>query len=132
MDRAPLRPPAPRTLGIVALLAVLLGGLWLHARGRRLEVEHRAAAVAGAIAGRRTAVRCPGPIRRRLLYEINEGVVRFSADGRPADETHLSGRACDGLRTVLDDGPRLEAADRVAVWQATTWAGRLPDRYRAC
>ncbi len=190
MDRVRARLPSPRTLGILVLVAALPGGLWLHARSRRLEVERRAAAVASAIAARPVAVRCPGPIRRRLFYEINEGSVRFAADGRPADETRLSARACDGLRTVLDQAPRLdfaclatgcpdavqraaeavavltheavhlrgsmdegrteceararvldsarrlglraEAAARLQAWQATDWADRLPDRYRAC
>ena len=91
-----------RTQAIAVLVTVVVGGLWLHARARRLEVEHKAGAVATRIAGRDVRVICPGPIRRRILYEINDGSVMFDAHGRPANKTKLSAHTCDGLRRVLD------------------------------
>jgi hypothetical protein len=101
--RPPVRVVAPLIAGVL-VLAVL--GVRGHIR--RTEVEHHAADVAGAIAGHRVRVHCPGPIRRHLLYEITEGRVRFSADGVPAAETNLSGDVCAGLRRVLDRGAALD------------------------
>jgi hypothetical protein len=34
--------------------------------------------------------------------------VRFDGDGQPVDETQLSFRTCDGLRTVMDRGSGLD------------------------
>jgi hypothetical protein len=101
------RLPAPRTLGMVAVVLLPLFGLWLHGRIGRSHVEARAAAVASAIAGRPVAVRCPGPFKRHFFYETTEGSVRFDASGRPVDETDLSFRTCDGLQTAMDRGARL-------------------------
>lgn len=83
-------------------------GLWLNGHHKRNAVEQRAAQVAGQIAGRSVSVSCPGPIERRLLYEIHEGTVRFDADRRPADETNLSARTCAGLRRAFDEGPSID------------------------
>lgn len=115
MDGTP-RPPvhvvAPLLAGVL-LLAVL--GVRGHVR--RVEVEHRAADVASAIAGRDVRVHCPGVIRRHLFYEITEGRVRFSADGVPARETNLSAGACDGLRRVIDRGASLDL--QCLFWQCS-------------
>lgn len=100
--RTPVRVVAPLTAG--ALLLVVLG---VRGHIRRAEVERRAGQVAGAIAGHRVRVHCPGPIRSRLFYEITEGRVRFSAAGVPNPETNLSADACAGLRRVLDRGSSL-------------------------
>lgn len=94
-------------MAIGALVLVVPGVPWAHARAQRIAVQDRAAAVAGALTHRTIAVRCPGPIRRRIIYEIHEGQVWFDADGVPADETKLSATTCDGLRTVIDHGPAL-------------------------
>jgi len=102
VPRPPVRVVAPLLAG--ALLLCVLG---IRGHVRRLEVERRASTVASAIAGRRVKVDCPGPIRRRMFYEIIEGRVRFSADGVPDPETNLSGDACAGLRRVLDKGSAL-------------------------
>ena len=102
VPRPPVRIAAPLIAGV--LLLCVLG---VRGHIRRVEVEHRAAEVAGAIAGHRVKVNCPGPIRRRLFYEITEGRVRFSAAGVPDPETNLSGDACAGLRRVLDKGSSL-------------------------
>jgi hypothetical protein len=101
------RLPSPRAIAICVAIVAVPGVPWLHARSQRIAVEHRAAAVASEATGRGIRVRCPGPIRRRVLYEITEGSVRFDADGVPSDETRLSARTCDGLRTVIDDGATL-------------------------
>lgn len=102
------RLPAPRTVGMLALVLLPFFGLWLHGRIQRSHVEDRAAAVASVIAGRAVAVRCPGPFKRHFFYETTEGSVRFDADGRPVDETQLSFRTCDGLRTAMDRGAGLD------------------------
>lgn len=100
--------PSARSLVIAGAVLVALTGLWLHGRARRHEVERRAGVAASAIAGRSVHVHCPGPIHRRLMYEITEGSVRFSAGGRPSGETRLSAGACDGLRRAIDHGPGLD------------------------
>ena len=102
------RLPSPRTLAIGAAVLCVPGLPWMHARSERLEVEHRAAAVASALTHRTIAVHCPGPIRRRVMYEIHEGSVWFDADGVPADETKLSAATCDGIRSVIDRGAGLD------------------------
>jgi len=102
------RLPSPRALAIGALVLAVPGVPWMHARGERLKVEHRAATIASAMTNRTIKVHCPGPIRRRMMYEIHEGSVWFDADGVPVSETKLSASTCDGLRTVIDDGPTLD------------------------
>jgi hypothetical protein len=102
------RLPSPRTLAVGALVLAVAGVPWLHARSQRREVEHRAAVIASAMTNRTIEVHCPGPIRKRIMYEIHEGQVWFDADGVPADETKLSATTCDGLRTVIDHGATLD------------------------
>jgi hypothetical protein len=106
-DVAP-RLPSPRALAIGALALAVPGVPFAHARGQRLEVEHRAEVVADQMTNRSIHVRCPGPIRKRFMYEINEGSVMFDADGVPVNETRLSADTCSGLRKALDDGPTLQ------------------------
>jgi hypothetical protein len=101
------RLPSPRALAIGALVLAVPGVPWMHARGQRIKVEDRAAEIASAMTNRTIKVRCPGPIRRRMMYEIHEGSVWFDADGVPVDETKLSASTCDGLRTVIDHGAAL-------------------------
>ena len=92
---------------MVVVVLLPFFGLWLHGRIQRSHVEGKAAAVASMIAGRAVTVRCPGPFKRHFFYETTEGSVRFDAGGRPADETQLSFRTCDGLRTAMDRGAGL-------------------------
>jgi hypothetical protein len=92
---------------------------WLHFRSERLAVEHRAAAIAGALTNRTIAVHCPGPVRRHLFYEINEGSVMFDADGVPTDATNLSADTCDGLRTVIDRGAGLDLTCLTTTYDCT-------------
>jgi hypothetical protein len=110
--RPPVRVVAPLIAGLLALAV-----LGVRGHVRRIEVQHHAAAVAGAIAGHHVRVHCPGPIRRHLFYEITEGRVRFSAAGVPAAETNLSGDACEGLRRVLDRGASLDL--QCLYWQCS-------------
>jgi hypothetical protein len=103
-----LRLPSPRTLAIGVLVLAVPGVPWMHARGKRIEVEHRAGVIATVMTNRYIHVHCPGPIARRMMYEIHEGSVQFDADGVPVDETKLSANTCDGLRTVIEHGPALD------------------------
>ena len=102
------RLPAPRTLAITAAIVLPFAALWLHGHLKRNEVERIAASAASEISIRDVGVSCPGPIKRRVLHSINEGSVRFDAEGEPFDETNLSGRTCDGLRLALDAGADLD------------------------
>ena len=109
MDAQPRnRLPSTRALLIALAIAAPVLGLWLHGHSRRAQVERVAGEAASAVAGRTVSVNCPGPIRRRLFYEIHEGSVRFGSDGRPYDETTLSADPCDGLRRVLDRSAALD------------------------
>lgn len=109
LDVAP-RLPSARALIIAALVLAVPGVPYAYARSQRLEVEHRAATVASAMTNRSIHVRCPGPIRKRFMYEIHEGSVWFDADGVPVDETKLSAGTCDGLREALDHASALQLA----------------------
>jgi hypothetical protein len=104
------RLPSPRALLIAVLVLAVPGVPYAYAREKRIAVEDRAAAVASALTHRRIHVACPGPIRRRTMYEIHEGQVWFDADGVPADETKLSASTCDGLRIVIDHAATLDFA----------------------
>ncbi|WP_445148560.1 hypothetical protein [Baekduia sp. Peel2402] len=105
-----LRLPSARALLIGALALAVPGVPYAYARSQRLEVEHRAATVASAMTNRSIHVKCPGPIRKRFMYEIHEGSVWFDADGVPVSETKLSADTCDGLREALDHAPALQLA----------------------
>lgn len=102
--------PRPRTLLLTfaVLLAPLLWG-WGE-RARRVETQRRAGLAASLVAGRRVTVSCPGVLRRRFVFEVNHGTVRFGPDGRPADRTQLAGEACAGLRRLVEHGPALDLA----------------------
>ena len=63
-------------------------------------------------------MRCQGVLGALLDIGVNAGTVQFDADGRPADETHLTRDVCRGLRRFLDD-PRSRRLDCVR-------AGRVP------
>lgn len=103
-----LRLPSPRALLIGAIVLAVPGVPYAYARSQRLEVEHRAEAVAREMTNRPIHVQCPGPIRKRFMYEIHEGSVMFDADGVPTSATKLSAGTCDGLRDALEDGPTLQ------------------------
>ncbi len=92
---------------IAAAIVVPLAGFGLHLRAQRLHVEQRAGAAASQVAGRTVEVQCPGQLRRRFMTEIHDGEVQF-VDGRPADETKVTGRVCDGLARLLDRGVLLD------------------------
>jgi hypothetical protein len=94
----------------LAVAAILLGGptWWLAQRQDRVGNERRLSAIASAIAGRDVRVRCPGVRGRVFSWDTVEGSVRFSADGRPADETDLRTFACSEL-DALAEGRRTAA-----------------------
>lgn len=108
-DVCSVERPEPRTLAIAAAILVPLMGWGWHARSERLYVQDRAAAAASQVAGRPVRVHCPGQLKRRLTPALHDGEVRF-LDGRPADETTLTARVCDGLGRLLDRGAALELA----------------------
>ncbi len=99
--------PENRTLAICAAALVPLLSLGWYARSQRLDVQRRASAAASRIAGRPVRVHCPGLLKRTFLREINHGSVRFY-DGRPVDDTQLSGEACAGLGRLVGKGAALD------------------------
>ena len=96
-------PTTPLWLQIGAAV-VLLGALgwWALDRADRVGNEHRLAAIASQIAGRDVKVRCPGPLGRLLGQSTLEGSVRFSAGGRPANDTTLSTTTCAELDALAE------------------------------
>jgi hypothetical protein len=88
----------------LGLAAVLLGsfGWWAFDRADRLGNQHRLEAIASAIAGREVKVRCPGPLGRTFFHETLEGSVRFSAAGRPANDTQLRATSCAELDALAE------------------------------
>lgn len=101
--------PPPRTLAIAAAIVLPLAGFGWHLRAERLQVEQRASAAASQVAGRSVKVHCPGQLKRRFVKEIHDGEVMFT-DGRPADETNVTARVCDGIGRLLDKGAALDLA----------------------
>ena len=92
---------------LAAFMVLVVCGLGWHEREQRLHTQTLASLAASQIAGRPVSVRCPGVLKRTFLQEINHGTVKF-VDGRPVDETHLSGEACGGLRRLVAEGDRLD------------------------
>lgn len=104
----------PRTIAIAATVLLVLAGFGWHLRQTRLHIEQRAGAAASLVAGRPVRVHCPGQLKRRFMTEINDGEVQF-VDGRPADETQLTARVCDGLGRLLDKDAQLDQIGRAHV-----------------
>ena len=99
--------PENRTLAIIAAVLIPLLSFGWFVRAQRLAVERQASAAASRIAGRPVRVHCPGVLKRTFLQEINHGSVKFY-DGRPVDDTHLSGEACAGLGRLVSKGAALD------------------------
>jgi len=99
--------PETRTLVIAAAIVLPLAAFGWHLRAERIHIEQRASAAASMVAGRSVKVHCPGQLKRRFIKEIHDGEVMFSG-GRPADETNVTARVCDGIGRLLDKGAALD------------------------
>jgi hypothetical protein len=114
-------PAPPRTPLWVKLpvAVVLVAGIawWAHDRADRRGNEDRMSAVATQIAGRAVRVRCPGPIGRLFGWDIVEGSVAFSAEGKPADETKLRKLSCAELDALAEGerGRELACTERAQI-----------------
>ena len=116
MTRAHPSTPLWLKLTIAALVTAALAW-WIADRQDRRGNERRLGAIASEIAGREVRVSCPGPVGRLLGWDIVEGSVRFSADGKPADETKIREQSCAEL-DALAEGRReqeLECIGRTAI-----------------
>lgn len=98
----------PVRLTVVALALALASAWAWQGHARRVDVQRRASEAASTIAGRPVRVHCPSALQRVFAYDTNDGSVRFSADGRPADETNLAGEVCTGLERLLRHGSALD------------------------
>jgi len=83
---------------LVLLALVLALGGWQVLR--REQNERRLALVATEVAQRQVDVDCPGFLARLVEITPNAGWVDFDANGRPADNTHLSAATCASLERV--------------------------------
>lgn len=98
----------PVTLTALAVGLLLACGWAWQGHSRRLDVQRRASDAASAIAGRPVRVHCPSALQRAFAYETDDGSVRFSAQGRPADETNLASAVCTGLERLVRHGSALD------------------------
>lgn len=96
---------------LVSVLAIAVAALAVQQRAAA-QSEARYARVASEIAKRDVRVRCQGLLGALLDIGVNAGSVQFDANGRPADETHLTRSVCHGLRRFADD-PRSSRLDCV-------------------
>ncbi|HYF25783.1 MAG TPA: hypothetical protein VD931_08610 [Baekduia sp.] len=125
---SPARRPSSWALAAGALALALMVWGWT-ARQDRLELERRAGAVAGQIAGRDVRVRCPGVLRRTFAgFSVTSGHVEFSAEGTPGDEAWLEKGPCAALRRLLDGDA---AADLACVARAGLCDARADELARA-
>lgn len=85
-------------VALLLLVPLLLFSAWQYAR--REENENRLALAASAVALREVDVSCPGFWTRLVEITPNAGWVDFDEQGRPADETSLSGSTCESLERV--------------------------------
>jgi hypothetical protein len=100
-------------LWVKLAIAVTVGSAvawWVADRQDRVGNEKRLSAIASQIAGRDVRVSCPGPIGRLFGWDIYEGSVRFTADGKPFDETRIRKQSCAEL-DALAEGRRREELD---------------------
>jgi hypothetical protein len=83
-------------LAIVGVLAAL--GFARHEE--RIREQDRLAVIAGDLAGRKVAVRCPGFLSSLVDTRGEAGRVQFDESGRPTDHTDLSPQTCRVLRRL--------------------------------
>lgn len=107
---APTRPEAikavrggadPSRVRFIAVLLVIVGALAALGFARheqRIREQDQLASIAGDLAGRRVAVRCPSFLASLVDVRGEAGRVQFDASGRPANRTDLSPQTCKALR----------------------------------
>lgn len=97
---------------LVLLGALALVGGFAWNQYRTSGHERRLGEVAAQIAGRPVSVRCQGLPSELIDVGWSSGEVRFSHDGRPADETTLDRAVCQALgRFRADPSARDPKAD---------------------
>lgn len=114
----PAPPRTPTWLKVAAATVLVVStGLWLNDRADRRANEDRMSAIASQIAGRSVRVHCPGPVGRLFGWDIVEGSVAFSAEGRPADETKLRKLSCAELDALAEGerGRELACTERAQI-----------------
>jgi hypothetical protein len=92
---------------VIAVVLVVVGGLAAVGFARheeRMREQDQLATIAGDLAGRRVAVRCPSFLASLVDIRGEAGRVQFDKAGRPGNHTDLSPQTCKALR-------RLDALD---------------------
>jgi hypothetical protein len=104
-----------KVAAIVAAVLAVAGALLVQQRAAA-QSEARYARVASEIAKRDVRVRCQGLLGELLDIGVYAGTVQFDANGRPADETHLTRGVCRGLRRLQREprSPRLDCVRTAA------------------
>jgi hypothetical protein len=86
---------------VIAVLLVVVGGLVALGFARheeRVREQDQLGAIAGDLAGRTVAVRCPNVFSSLVDVRGEAGRVQFDDSGRPANHTDLSPQTCKALR----------------------------------
>jgi hypothetical protein len=86
---------------VIAVLLIVAGGLAALGFARheeRVREQDQLAAIAGDLAGRTVAVRCPNLLASLVDVRGEAGRVQFDDTSRPANHTDLSPQTCKALR----------------------------------
>lgn len=86
---------------VIAVVLVVVGGLAALGFARheeRVREQGQLAAIAGDLAGRTVAVRCPNVFASLVDVRAEAGRVQFDDAGRAANHTDLSPQTCKALR----------------------------------
>jgi hypothetical protein len=89
-----------RFIAVLLVVAGALAALGFARHEQRLREQDQLAAIAGDLAGRKVAVRCPSFLAELVDVHGEAGRVQFDAAGRPADHTELSPQTCKALRRL--------------------------------
>ncbi|MGZ4398130.1 MAG: hypothetical protein ACXVZ1_06900 [Gaiellaceae bacterium] len=81
----------------LAVLAILLIGLFGWRHWREVSRENRLGGIASEIAGRPVGVSCQGFFSRLVDVRPEAGMVYFDANGNPSNATKLKSWVCDRL-----------------------------------
>lgn len=89
-----------RTIAVLLVVAGALSALGFARHEQRVRQQDQLSAIAGDLAGRKVAVRCPSFLAGLVDVHGEAGRVQFDAQGHPANHTDLSPETCKALRRL--------------------------------
>ena len=84
--------------GVVLLLVAAVVALGWTKHRDRIREQDRLAVIASSLVGHDVGVHCPNIFKKLVNTSGEAGMVRFDAQGRPANYTDLAPETCDALR----------------------------------